>query len=149
MRGRGNCLWRPDLEGAVLRREEEVVVGSEQRELVTDAELRKQGIDGADLHTGPATDVPNLCGGDVVLPIRLEHWKRFKGLDDLRPRRRTGKALKELLQDEASSDNQIVSEECLPQDLHLRDRGVAISSKAKRPDARIDEQAHFLFLSAL
>jgi hypothetical protein len=142
-------LWRPHLEWAVLRREQEVIVGGEQRELVPNAELGQQGVDGANLYTGPATDVSNLCGSNVVLAIWLKHRKRFKGLDDLGACRGPGKALEEFLQDEPGSDDKLVSEKRLLQSLHLSNCGVAIPSKAKRPDARVDEQAHFLLLSAL
>ena len=39
---------------------------------VTDAELREQRIDGADLHSGATATVSQFRGIDVILPIRRE-----------------------------------------------------------------------------
>ena len=42
----------PDLQWTVRGSQDKVVVRREQRQPVTDAELREQRIDGADLHSG-------------------------------------------------------------------------------------------------
>ena len=133
----------------MLGRVDEVVVRGQERQLVSDAELRKQGVDGTHLNPGPPADVPEFGRGDMVLTIWLEHRKRFEGFNDLVARRWARKSLEEFLKDKPSRDNDLVSQQGLPQGLYLRDRGIAVSSKAKRPDARVDEQAHFLVLSAL
>ena len=50
----------------------EVLAGRQHRELVTDAELCEQRVEGTDLHTGPTTAVAQLRGSDVILPVRAE-----------------------------------------------------------------------------
>lgn len=49
-------LVSPELERAMRGDSLKVTIRRQQRQLVTDAKLREQGIDGADLHSGaPAT----------------------------------------------------------------------------------------------
>ena len=53
----------------MLRGAGKVVVGREQREVVTQAQLRDQGVDGADLHAPAAATVAQFGGVHVILPV--------------------------------------------------------------------------------
>lgn len=50
-------------------RHREIVVGSQQRQIVPDAQLRDDAINGSDLHAGAPTGVAQLGGVDVILPV--------------------------------------------------------------------------------
>ena len=44
----------------------------QQLQLVTDAELRDHGVNGADLQPGMTTSIAQLCSVDVILPVRSQ-----------------------------------------------------------------------------
>jgi len=52
---------------------------------VSDAQLRKQCINGAYLHSGLPTGVAKIGGSDMIFPIRLNQRQRCEAFDDLRP----------------------------------------------------------------
>ncbi|MBK8768072.1 MAG: hypothetical protein IPM01_27105 [Burkholderiaceae bacterium] len=56
----------------MLRRELEVVVGTEERQFVPDAQLREQRINGANLNSGSTTGDSQRSGEDVVFAVGLE-----------------------------------------------------------------------------
>jgi len=70
-----------------------VVVGSEQRQFVTDAELREQRIDRADLQAGTTAAVTQVRRVDVILADRREERERRKPVDNVFPGTRAGKSL--------------------------------------------------------
>jgi hypothetical protein len=90
----------------VRRREFEVVVGTEERQFVPDAQLREQRIDAANLNSGSPTGVSQRSGEDVVFAV-LEQRKRSKALDDLRAGFRPGETLQQLLQYEPRGHDDI------------------------------------------
>jgi len=98
----------PDPQWAVRGSQDKVVVGRKQRQSVTDAELREQGIDGADLHPGATAAVSQLRGVDVILPIRCEERQRCEPIDDVFACTRTGEALQQFLQDQPRCHNGFV-----------------------------------------
>ena len=74
------------------------------------AKLREQSVDGADLSAGSATCVSNSCGANVIISVRLYERETGKMLNDLRLCLRPGEALKQFLQDQAGSDNHLISQ---------------------------------------
>ena len=57
---------------------DKVVVGRQQRQFVTNAELREQGVDGANLHTGATAAIAQFRGVNVILPVRgdIVRWSQ-------------------------------------------------------------------------
>lgn len=97
----------------------EVVVGREQSQPVPNAQLREQGIDGADLHTGAATAVPQLSGPDVIVPVRRKQRQIVEVVDDRLARPRPGEALQKLLQDQPGRDDHIAALQGVAKRTHL------------------------------
>ncbi len=60
----------PYLQWAVRGSPNEVFIGRQQCQLVTDAELCEQGVDGADLQTGATATIAQFRGVDVILSVR-------------------------------------------------------------------------------
>jgi len=78
-------------------RQDEVAIGREQGQPVSDAKLCEQGIDGADLQAGAATAVAELSRLDVVLPIRRKQREIVEVVEDRLTGAWPGEALQELL----------------------------------------------------
>jgi hypothetical protein len=51
------------------RRELKVPINCQQQQIVMDAKLRKQRVDGPDLHPGASASVAQFGGVDVVLAV--------------------------------------------------------------------------------
>ena len=49
--------------------QQEIIVGRQQRKLMTNTELRKKGVNRADLHAGATAAIAQRCGVNVVLSI--------------------------------------------------------------------------------
>ena len=97
----------------------EVFVGTQQYSLMSDAQLCDERVDRTQLHTRPAACASEARCSDVVFPIWLNQSERGKALHDLLARLGPGEALKKLLQDEASGDNDIRSGKSVLQRPHL------------------------------
>jgi len=85
----------------------EVLVCSEERQIVADAELCKQRIDRANLDTGLATRIAQASCTDMVFPVGLKQRQSRETLDDLGTRLGTRETLQELLEDETRCDNDL------------------------------------------
>ncbi len=116
---------------------------------MTDGETSEEGVDGANLHTAPATVVPERRRLHVV--FNLGHDDRKKGEIPQDPGSLSGsfKSLKELLDDEAGRDNQVLPLQASGQEQRLGTRRGGRPAKRKRPNARIDEDVHARERSAL
>ena len=118
---------------------QEVVVGREQGQVMTNAKLRQQRVDRAYLNAGPTTGVAQLRGVDVIMPIWADNWQRGKSLDDVLARARAGETLKQLLQNEARRDDHLVTPKGTAQREHLRSGAILVSPESERPDAGVNE----------
>ena len=105
---------RPHAQAAVRRSELEIVVGAQQRQIVSNAQLRQQRVDRADLNTCSAASVAQLGGCYMVFAIRLQQRKRCEALDDLLARFRPVESLKQLLENHAGRDDDISAHQCIP-----------------------------------
>ena len=128
---------------------DKVVVGRQQRESVTDAQLREQGIDGTYLHTGTAAAISQFSSVDVILPVRGEERQGREPADDVVARTWAGKPLQQFLQDQPRGDDGFVAFKGVAQREHFRGGGNLIATEGERPDAGIDEQRHLRERSAL
>ena len=131
------------------RREYKITVGCEQRQLVTDAKLRDDGVDRADLQAGATTAIAQLRGVDMIQSVRSQERQRRKPVNDVFSRTRAGKSLQQFLQDETCDDERFANFESMTQDANFRCRGSLVAAEGKRPDAGIDEQGHRRERSAL
>ena len=94
------AILSPHLQRAVRGGPDKVVIGRQQRQFVTNAELREQGVDGADLHTRATAAIAQFRGVDVILPVRSEERQGREPVDEVFARTRAGKPLQQFLQDE-------------------------------------------------
>ncbi len=126
----------------MLGRVREVLVCGEQDQIVPDGKLRKQRIDGADLHTRLPTRSSQRRSADMIIPIRLEQRQCGEALDDLSLRFGSREALQQLLKHEPGGYYDVRSEQSFFELLHFWFSGVDISTQCQRPDAGINEQRH-------
>ena len=119
-----------------------VLIGSQQGQFVMYAKLRKQSVDGADLNAGSAAGVSDSCGANVIASVRLYEREGGKALNDLRLRLRSGKALKQFLQDQTSSDHHSISQQRILQGLNFRLVRFCVPPQPQRPNTGIDEDRH-------
>lgn len=61
---------------------DKIIVGSEEGQIVPNADLSQNRIDGAHLNAPTAAAIPNLGGFDVVLSIGWEKRDGAEPLDD-------------------------------------------------------------------
>lgn len=114
-----------------------------------DAELRNQGIDGAELDTCPATGVSHTGRSHMVFPVRLNQCQRGEPLHDLIACLGTCEALKQFLQHQAGGDDNLRASKCFLQRLHFGFFNLDVTPEGKRPDAGIDQERHLRDRSAL
>jgi hypothetical protein len=79
----------------------EVMIAGEHHQIVSDAHLRQDCVDRADLNAMAATNVAQGSGFDVIDPIGHEEGKRRESLQNLRARFGSGKTLQEFLEHQA------------------------------------------------
>ena len=124
------------------RGQEEVVIGGEQRQLVTNAQLRKHGVDRADLQAGATTAISQLRGIDVILPVWGQKRQGREPINDVFACPRAGESLQQFLQDEPRGYDAVAAFEGVAQRACLWRGGGSVAPEGKRPDASIDEQVH-------
>jgi hypothetical protein len=113
------------------------------------AELRQQSVDSSQLNARATARVPQLCGLDVILPVRTDEWQGRKALDEILARTRAGETLKQLLQDKPGGHDNFFARECGAQGVHLSDGSILVAPESERPNAGVDEQRHRRDRSAL
>lgn len=116
---------------------------------MANAELRQDGIDRANLQTGPTTAISQFRGSDMILPVRRQQRQRREPIDDVFPRSRTGEALQQFLQDQPRSQDRCATFEGIAQRLYFWSQRSLVAPEGKRPYAGIDEQTHRRERSAL
>lgn len=79
--------------------QDKIIVGREQREFVSDAELREQSVDRPDLHACATAAISQRRGIDVILPVRHEERQCRESINDVPACARPCKSLQQLLQD--------------------------------------------------
>ncbi|MDN5760808.1 MAG: hypothetical protein L0H41_00620 [Microlunatus sp.] len=99
----------PDAEIDVWCSVQEVAVGGEQRVVVADGELGDECVDGPDLHTGSATGIAELGGGDVVIPVGAYQGEVAESCDDLGAGSVGNEPLQQFLEDQAGRDDEVVT----------------------------------------
>jgi hypothetical protein len=83
----------------------EVPIRTQQNQVIPDAEPREERIDRTDLHAAATAGIAKLCRGDVILALRHDQWQRRETVEDLLSRLWTTEPLKELLEDQAGSED--------------------------------------------
>jgi hypothetical protein len=121
------------------RGQEKVIIGREHRQLMTNAQLRKHGVNRADLQAGATTAIAQFCGVDMILPLRGQKRQGRETIDNVFARPRAGESLQQFLQDQSRGYDGIATFKGIAQGAHLRSRRGAVASKRKRPDASVDK----------
>lgn len=94
---------RPEPQWTVDSGEHEIIVGRQQGQAMTNAKLRDQGVDRADLNAMAPAGIAQCRGFDMVLAVGRNHRQRSKAFDNLLDCARAREALQQLLQDDARS----------------------------------------------
>lgn len=131
------------------RGKDEIVVGCQQHQVVTNAELRDYRVDRADLQAGAPATIAQFRSVDVIQPVRSQERQRRKTVNNVLSRPRAGKPLQQFLQDQTRDYNRFTTFERVAQYANLRDGRNLVAAERERPDARIDEQDHRRERSAL
>lgn len=97
-----------------------VCIRGQHCQLVLDTELRKQGINRANLYTVASTEVSQFSGFDVILSARHKEWQRGESLQNRISRRWSSKPLKQLLKNQTGGDNLFSSDQRLSKRIELR-----------------------------
>ncbi|MDZ4327933.1 MAG: hypothetical protein U1A73_23355 [Pseudomonas sp.] len=116
-------FWCPNAQGAVRCGEFEVVVGAQQRQIVSNAKLSEQRVDCANLNTRSTAGIAKIGGCNMVVAIRLQQRKRREVLDDLVARLRPGESLQQFLQNQPGDDDDISAQEGVPEVMNFRFSG--------------------------
>jgi hypothetical protein len=126
-----------------------IAIGCQHRQIVTEAKLRQESVDCADLDAAAAASVSEFRRVDMVMPVRDEQWQGGEPFDDLRSVPRPGKPLQELLQNEAGCQQLLAGLDGPHQLAYFRRRGWCVAPQRQRPDAGIDEEAQLRERAAL
>lgn len=109
---------------------------------MSDAELRKNRIDGTYLDAGPAATIANFGCLNMVLAIWGQQWKCAEAIDNFRPITGAGKSLEEFLQDQAGGHHRLTNLQSALQCINLRRRTGPISAKCEGPNTGVDQKGH-------
>lgn len=126
-----------------------IMVGRQQRQFVTDAQLREQSVDRADLHAGATTAIAQFCGVNVIPSIGSKERQGGRPFNDVVTRARTSESLEQFLEDQPRGHDDLALLEGMTQGLHLRGTGVSVATQGEGPNAGVDEQRHRRERSAL
>ena len=137
----------PKSQGRVLRYVLEIRVGGEQDELIPDTQLGNQGVDRTGLNTSPAALISKFRRGDMIFPLRGQHWKSSEVLDDLKSGLGTREPLEQLLKYEPGGDDPITSVDCADESPQVRRIVRLVPPQKQRPHAGIYEQSQAMSAS--
>ncbi len=96
---------------------------------MANAQLCKQRVNGAQLHTGAATAVAKLHGIHMILAVGHDQRQRAESLDDLRRGAGSGESLQQFLQYQAGGHDGLATRQRRMQRVYVRSSGVAIATQ--------------------
>ena len=123
-----NLLCRPQPKRRQLRDPFEVRIRRQHQELVLNAHLSKQCVNGAHLYALPPAGVSQLGRVNVVLPVRYDKGECRKPLHDSIPSFRACETLKQFLEDQARCEDRLACLERMFEQTHLEVRWWSIPS---------------------
>jgi hypothetical protein len=127
----------------------EIIVAGEHCQVMTDAQLGEDSVDGSDLNTGAPASIPEISSFDVVLPFRRDQRDRRKSAQQCLAIPRTGETLQQFLQDEAGRIDGLAFFQGSDKGGYLGGYDGPVAPEGQRPDAGIHEQAQSRSRSAL
>ncbi len=133
----------------MIRSMNEFSVGGQQEQVMANAKLGKQRVDGSNLHPRAAATIAQLRGCDLVFTFRLRQGQGAEAFDDLDSRLRPSEALEQFLQDQSGGCEHIGPGKRLLQREDFGCRRRRVAPKSKRPNARVDQEGHDLERSRL
>src|SRR5258706_12949097 len=89
----------PDPQRTMRRCQGEIVVSGQQRKLVTNTQLRNDGVDRANLEAGATTAIAQVRGIDVILSGWRQKRQGREPVNDVFARPGAGESLQQFLQD--------------------------------------------------
>ena len=134
-----------DMAGGVV----EVSIGGEQHQVVMEAEMREQGVDGPELDAVTPAGVAEIGGRDMVIAVRHDHRQRREVRHDSVTGLGAAEALEKLLKDEPGREHRVPGCKRLPQTIGFGSVARGVPPEGERPDAGVDEEAHPRERSAL
>ena len=115
------------------------MVAGQHQEIVGDAQLGEQRVDGADLNPVAPTFVAKSSRFDVVIPVRRQKRKCSEPRHDLRLRTRPSVALQKFLQHDACRKHRLTRGEGIGKANDFRHVWRGVTPQSERPDAGIYE----------
>jgi hypothetical protein len=117
-----------------------VEVGGQQEQPVPDTELREEGINGARLHTIFPTGISQLCGSDVICPVRGQERQTAETLYQCVRLLWAAEALQQFLQHQTRGHKLLARLQSLFQGNNLWHIGYHIAPEGERPDGGVNKQ---------
>lgn len=118
----------------------EIAVRRQHREIMAQAELRQERVDGADLRARPTTAIAQLGGLNMVPSVRRDKRQGREPIENLRSRLGSGESLQQLLQDQTGCQNHVLAVQSAPQGGGLRRLRWAIPAEREGPHAGVNEE---------
>ena len=131
----------PEFEVAVPRDIAKISVGRQHREVVAEADLCQQRIDGADLNAATSAFVSQFGRVYMVAPVGNQQRQRGEPIEDLRAVPWSGEALQKLLKHKPGGQEFLAGFDGPDQFAWFVCRGGRVAPKSQRPDAGIDKEA--------
>jgi hypothetical protein len=126
-----------------------IMVGREHCQVMSEAKLRQQSVDCANLNSTAPTPIFQRGGVDVIVSSRRQQRQGGKALNYLGAVPWPRKSLQKFLKHKAGGQNRLACNERPPQCLCLWDRSRHVAPEGQRPHAGIDKQAQSRLRSAL
>ena len=118
----------PDSQFAMQCRKCEIVVTSEQHQIMANAKVRKKCVYGSQLYTSAPEQIAKLRSIDIVLPLRCQQRQSGKSFHDSGSCAGTGETLQQLLEYQSSHYDGLAASEGGMERPHMRVVGGAIAS---------------------
>ena len=99
----------PYSQRTMRRRQNEVVIGRQHDQLMTNAKLREHGVNSADLQAGATTAISQFRGFDVILPVWRQKRQGRETLNNVLARPRAGESLQQFLQNQSRGHDGIAT----------------------------------------
>ena len=127
----------------------EISIGRQHRQVMAEAKLRQQRIDGADLNAATPALVSQLGRVHVIAPVRHQERQCPKPIEELATVSRAGKPLQQLLQNEPRGHQLFARFDGADQLTTFDRRGGCVAPERQGPNAGIDKEAQRRDRSAL
>jgi hypothetical protein len=109
----------PDPESGAVSDASEIVVARQHCQVVPNAQLSQERVDGSNLHTIPAASIPQLRRFDVIVPVGHKQGYCREPVNDPVSGLWAGEPLQKLLQNKAGRNDGLAIPYCPNQRRHF------------------------------